>query len=376
MKLFHLPDLGEGLQEAEIVTWHVVEGERVVADQPLVSVETDKAVVEVPSPYSGVITSLNAKEGEIIAVGAVLVEYGGEEAERDAGTVVGSVTQEEPDNSGKSAPTKPAAAPRPAGRAAKASPAVRALARKLGVALETIKPSGPHGNVTSADVRQAAQAGIGTGATGEGEPLRGMRRAMAQRMSESHSRVVPVSVHDEADIGAWTEGTDITVRAIRALVAGCAAEPALNVWFDDEARTILSHKKVNLGVAVDSPEGLFVPVLPGANEKSAAEIRINLADLIEKVKARSVPPEDLRGATITLSNYGALGVRFAQMVVVPPQVAIIGIGKMREDTVVLDGEVRVSRVLPISATFDHRVVTGGEGARFLSAFIDDLQQVE
>ena len=200
-----------------------------------------------------------------------------------------------------------------------------------------------------------------------------MRRVMAQRMSESRSHVVPVSVYDEADIGGWTEGTDITARAIRALVVGCTAESALNVWFDDEAWTIVTHEQVNLGVAVDSPEGLFVPVLRGANERTTTEIRTNLDDLIEKVKIRSILPEDLRGATITLSNYGPLGVRFAQMVVVPPQVAIVGTGEIRDDAVVVDGEIRVTRILPISVTFDHRVVTGGEGARFLRAFIEDLR---
>ena len=144
-----------------------------------------------------------------------------------------------------------------------------------------------------------------------------MRRVMAQRMSESRSHVVPVSVYDEADIGGWTEGTDITARAIRALVVGCTAESALNVWFDDEAWTIVTHEQVNLGVAVDSPEGLFVPVLRGGErENHHRDRRTNLDDLIEKVKIRSILPEDLRGATITLSNYGPLGVRFAQMVVV------------------------------------------------------------
>ncbi len=373
MKTFHLPDLGEGLKEAEIVTWHVAEGERVVTDQPLVSVETDKAVVEVPSPRSGIIGSLNAKEGDLIRVGAVLVEYA-EEDMPDSGTVVGSIKSEESPE--KESAANEQAAPGPEQDflqegSVRATPGVRALARRLGIDINDVTPTGRKGNVTASDVNSAGdRLAAGT----QGERLRGTRRSMAERMSDAHSRVVPAFAADEADVGGWPDGADITGRVIRAIVVGCQAEPAVNAWFDDRALTVLRHDQVNLGIAVDSEHGLFVPVMQDAGGKSTTELREQLQILIGQVEDRSLSPETLKGATLTYSNFGALGVRLAQMVVVPPQVAIVGTGQIREAAIAISGEIKVSRILPVSVAFDHRVVTGGEGARFLRALIGDLEQ--
>ena len=373
MKTFHLPDLGEGLKEAEIVTWHVAEGERVVTDQPLVSVETDKAVVEVPSPRSGIIGSLNAKEGDLIRVGAVLVEYA-EEDMPDSGTVVGSIKSEESPE--KESAANEQAAPGPEQDflqkgPARATPGVRALARRLGVDINDVTPTGRKGNVTASDVNSAGdRLAAGT----QGERLRGTRRSMAERMSDAHSRVVPAFAADEADVGGWPDGADITGRVIRAIVVGCQAEPAVNAWFDDRALTVLRHDQVNLGIAVDSEHGLFVPVIRDAGGKDIKELREQLQILVGQVEGRSLSPETLKGATLTYSNFGALGVRLAQMVVVPPQVAIVGTGQIREAAIAVNGQIKASRVLPVSVAFDHRVVTGGEGARFLRALIGDLEQ--
>ena len=373
MKTFHLPDLGEGLKEAEIVTWHVAEGERVVTDQPLVSVETDKAVVEVPSPRSGIIGSLNAKEGDLIRVGAVLVEYA-EEDMPDSGTVVGSIKSEESPE--KESAANEQAAPGPEQDflqegSVRATPGVRALARRLGIDINDVTPTGRKGNVTASDVNSAGdRLAAGT----QGERLRGTRRSMAERMSDAHSRVVPAFAADEADVGGWPDGADITGRVIRAIVVGCQAEPAVNAWFDDRALTVLRHDQVNLGIAVDSEHGLFVPVMQDAGGKSTTELREQLQILIGQVEDRSLSPETLKGATLTYSNFGALGVRLAQMVVVPPQVAIVGTGQIREAAIAVNGQIKASRVLPVSVAFDHRVVTGGEGARFLRALIGDLEQ--
>ena len=191
MKTFHLPDLGEGLKEAEIVTWHVAEGERVVTDQPLVSVETDKAVVEVPSPRSGIIGSLNAKEGDLIRVGAVLVEYA-EEDMPDSGTVVGSIKPEESPEKESAANEQAAPGPEqdfPQEGLARATPGVRALARRLGVDINDVTPTGRKGNVTASDVKSASDrlaAGI------QGERLRGTRRSMAERMSDAHLSLIHI----------------------------------------------------------------------------------------------------------------------------------------------------------------------------------------
>ena len=373
MKTFHLPDLGEGLKEAEIVTWHVAEGERVVTDQPLVSVETDKAVVEVPSPRSGIIGSLNAKEGDLIRVGAVLVEYA-EEDMPDSGTVVGSIKSEE--SPAKESTSNERAMPSPEQDflqegSTRATPGVRALARRLGIDINDVTPTGRKGNVTASDVNSAGDrlaAGI------QGERLRGTRRSMAERMSDAHSRVVPAFAADEADVGGWPDGADIMGRVIRAIVVGCQAEPAVNAWFDDRALTVLRHDQVNLGIAVDSEHGLFVPVMQDAGGKSTTELREQLQILVGQVEDRSLSPETLKGATLTYSNFGTLGVRLAQMVVVPPQVAIVGTGQIREAAIAVDGQIKASRVLPVSVAFDHRVVTGGEGARFLRALVGDLEQ--
>ncbi len=364
MTAFKLPDLGEGLEEAEIVAWHVNVGDHVVADQPLVSVETDKAVVEVPSPRAGRIAALHGAPGDIVKVGAPLVEYG-DEPEVDAGTVVGEIeSRDEVIDEARAAVERTVAVP------VKATPAVRALARRLHVDLAIVSPSGRDGVVTAADVERAAKV---LAEVGPLEPMRGVRRAMAQRMTRSHLEVVPASVIDDADVDAWPEGTDVTIRLIRAVAAACRAEPSLNAWYDSAEMGRRLHGKIDLGIAVDTKDGLFVPVLRDVGNRDAADLRRGLEHMRADVEARTVPPEELRGATITLSNFGTLGGRYGVPVVVPPQVAILSAGRIEPRVVALDGTPAVHCLLPLSLTFDHRAVTGGEAARFLAAAIADLE---
>jgi pyruvate dehydrogenase E2 component (dihydrolipoamide acetyltransferase) len=364
MKTFNLPDLGEGLQEAEIVDWHVGPGDQVVADQPLVSVETDKAVVEVPSPRAGRIAELFGAAGDIVKVGAPLVAFA-EAAGADTGTVVGELATtderaEEATTAGRGGP----------GVAVKATPAVRALARRKGVDLALISPSGPDGVITAADVERAAADLVEAGPL---EALRGVRRAMATRMAHAHAEVVPATVSDDADVDAW-RGGDVTIRLVRAIVAGCAAEPSLNVWFDSQNHGRRLHAKIDLGIAVDTEDGLFVPVLRDVANRDPADLRRGLERMKADILARTIPPEELRGATITLSNFGSLSGRYAAPVVVPPQVAILSTGRIAARVVAVDGRPAVHRIMPLSLTFDHRVVTGGEAARFLAAVIADLRR--
>ncbi len=365
MITFRLPDLGEGLEEAEIVAWHVAVGDHVVADQPLLSVETDKAVVEVPAPHAGRIVALHGAPGTIVKVGEPLVEIE-EAAGEDAGAVVGELPR------GERPPGVAAGA-----AAVKAAPAVRRRAAELGLDLATVPASGPEGTVTMADLEAAvvaraarpAVAGtatVGGSAGGELLPLRGVRRAMARTMARAHAEVVPATVVDEADVGRWPEGTDVTLRLVRAIVAGCRAEPALNARFLSEAEGRVLEQRIDLGIAVDLPDGLVVPVLRDVANRTPADLRAGLDRLARDVRARTIPLAELKGATITLSNFGMLGGRFAELVVVPPQVAILGAGRIREG-------VRLTRFLPLSLTFDHRAVTGGEAARFLQAVIGDLE---
>jgi pyruvate dehydrogenase E2 component (dihydrolipoamide acetyltransferase) len=374
VRTFILPDLGEGLHEAEIITWHVGVGDTVVADQPLVSVETDKAVVEIPAPWSGRISALHGSAGELVEVGSALVDFDDDAAALEfagiVGSLPGSATPAPP-----SAPvttTPPPRAPIPSsGLTVQASPAVRALAKRLGVELSEVTPTGPGGLATAADVERAAQAPVDDVTF---EPLRGPRRAMAEAMTRSGAEVVPASITDVADVDAWPAATDATARLVRAVVAGCAAEPALNAWLETGATGRRVHKHVDLGIAVDSPDGLFVPVIRNVEQKDAAGVRARLDELIAAVRDRSIAVDDLRGATITLSNFGSLGGQHAVLVVVPPQVAILGAGRAKPQVVAVDGSPAVHRMLPLSLTMDHRAVAGGEAARFLAAVVADLER--
>ncbi len=366
MSSFALPDLGEGLQEAEIVAWHVAEGDHVVADQPLVSVETEKAVVEVPAPQSGRIARLIGKPGDRVKVGAPLVIFE-EGTHADTGTVVGELAQP------AATPAVPSLLP-PASPHVEASPAVRALARERGIDLGHVQGTGPSGTVTRADVERATPSPRTEAA---GEPLKGIRRSMAANMARSHGEVVPATVWDEADIEAWwTPTADVSTRLIRAIAGACAAVPALNARFDGASlrRELLSH--VDLGIAVDTEDGLLVPVLRDVGQASVAELRRKLDEMKEAARTRRLPLADLLGPTITLSNFGTLAGRQAALVVLPPQVAIIGAGRISAQAVPQSGSVGFRHFLPLSLTFDHRVVTGGEAARFLAAMIADLALAE
>lgn len=355
MSSFALPDLGEGLTEAEIVAWHVGEGDHVVADQPLVSVETEKAVVEIPSPHAGRIMQLLAKQGERVKVGAPLIVFA-EGAAVDTGTVVGDL--------GGQGPT-------PTPVKALASPSVRAFAREHGVDLAPLAGSGPGGAVTRADVERA----IGSaGDAAAGEKLAAVRRAMAVNMARAGAEIVPATLWDDADIEPWwSPAADVSVRLVRAIATACATAPALNAWYDGRNMTRRLLPYVDLGIAVDTEEGLIVPVLRDIGRRDAAGLRRDLDALKAATRSRTVALADLRAPTITLSNFGTLSGRHAALVVLPPQVAIVGAGRIAAQAVPSGSDVAIRHLLPLSLTFDHRVVTGGEAARFMKAMIEDLQ---
>jgi 2-oxoisovalerate dehydrogenase E2 component (dihydrolipoyl transacylase) len=365
MKSFLLPDLGEGLHEVEIVNWHVAKGDRVVTDQPLVSVETDKAVVEVPSPYSGTVVNLHGVAGDIIKIGQPLADFDDGAAHADKGTVVGIMPEAEP--------SAPAGESERISRAAvRAIPAVRALAKKLGVDLLAVDATGKDGAITAEDVKRFASA---IAETEPAEPVHGVRRAMAQKMQQSHAEIVPASIHDEADVEDWIQTGDVTVRLIRAMVAGCRTSPVLNAWYSAQDMTLRVRKPVDLGIAINTDDGLFVAVMRNVHERTDMDLRDGLQEMKRCVAAREIPLEDMRGATITLSNFGVFGAgRFANLVVVPPQVAIIGSGTVKPRPWVHDGKAVVRHTLPLSLTFDHRVATGMEAASFLKAMIADLER--
>ena len=367
---FNLPDLGEGLSEAEIVEWHVSIGDEVQGGQRLLSVETDKAVVEIPSPRAARIVALHGNAGDIVFVGAALVEF--EAAESDQGAVVGRLVE---------SPT-PAGAPKPllpdADRTRiRATPRARQRARELGVALADLAPAGEIVQVQDVELAATGSA-AGPTKPEAGARLKGVRRAMARRMTDAHARVVPACVTDEANVSSWGALTKPLPRLVRALVRGCQREPLLNARFDDRTLTLVPQDDINLGIAMETEDGLFVPVLRDAarlcDEEPGAD---GLAAALEALQAcvtdRSIPGQDLRGQTITLSNFGAVAGLHAQMVVVPPQVAILGSGRVVSRLTLNQGLPGTDRILPLSLTFDHRAITGVEACRFLAAVIDDLQ---
>lgn len=367
MKYFKLPDLGEGLQEAEIVEWHIKPGDTVEEDQIIVSVETAKAIVDVPSPQAGEIAALFGGEGDLVHIGEPLVEYAGQE-QADTGTVVGKMkTAEEASQvdhfiiggaTGSNATNQPLA-----------TPAIRALAKRMNVDLSQVDGTGKHGMISQQDVERAAQL---VKDFGEAKPLRGVRRAMAKNMEKAHSEVAKVTILDDVDIHAWYPGSDPTMRLVRAMAKACQEEPNLNAWFDGTSMTMRLIDKVDLGIAVDTPDGLFVPVLRDITQRSLEDLREGLDRLRADVKSRTIPPKEMSGATITLSNFGTLAGRYGNPVIVPPMVAILGAGRIREEVVAYHGDITIHPMLPLSLSFDHRTITGGEAARFLKVVMDDL----
>jgi len=419
MRRFNLPDLGEGLQEAEIVRWHVAVGDQVEVDQPMVAMETAKAVVEVPSPWGGVILALHGKPGDTIATGAPLVDFQAE------GTGAEPPSTAQPAAATASAPSAHAAqatgaalarggvvghmpetdqvlgtAPQPGIRAAgqrrnRVVPAARELARRLGVDVDALSGSGAAGLVTLDDVLAAQPAAASepvapmpritsalrpaiadgdTASSGEMEVLRSLRRAMAQSMTLARDSVMECTVFDDADIEGWLQGGDYTVRLLRAIAAGCRAEPGLNAWFDGSTHGRRLFNPIHVGIAVDTADGLLVPVIRDAGKRDAAALRTEVNRLKNGARDRTLPASDLRDFTIMLSNFGVMAGRYATPVVVPPAVAILGAGRISRDVVAVDDRVEAHRRIPLSLTFDHRCVTGGEAVRFLAAVIEDLQQ--
>ena len=392
MTTFNLPDLGEGLPEAEIVHWHVAVGDRVETDDPLVSVETAKAVVEVPSPQSGIIAHLYAREGDVVETGAPLVDFAAAgstmakpaqektETSDDSGTVVGNVP------SGGEVVAETAIAGGSRGRKrgrVKATPAVRTQAKRLGIDLSTITPTGKNGQITRADLSNAHGAGSAASAAQSARPalqpgqtvsLRGPRRAMAQSMSLSRDQVALCTLFDDADINEWLDKRDFTARLLRAIVAGCVAEPGLNGFYDPDAMSHQIESRVDIGMAVDTDDGLIVPVVRNVEGKGPDEIRSAVSAIKHATRDRSVLPADMVNYTITLSNFGTLAGRYATPIMVPPTVAIVGSGKLQHDVVAVMGGIEAHRRIPLSLSFDHRCVTGGEAARFLAAMIQDLEK--
>lgn len=387
MTTFYLPDLGEGLPNAEIRQWHVATNEFIKVDQPMVAMETAKALVDIPAPFSGKVTKLYGKAGDIISTGSSLIDIEEEHPTNhiDKATVVGKLQLGNDVIEGPAAGIiEPESSTTHINNSIKATPAIRALAKKNRVNLADCVGTGPYGQITVADlekfIQQESPKEIVTSATTATtipaepyEALRGARRAMAMAMKQSHQSVVPVTLVDDADIHMWPEKTDVSLRLIRAIMVACQREPRLNAWFDEANLALCQRNQIDLGIAMDAPEGLFVPVLKDIANSSAVNLRKTIEKFKIEVKNRSISPRDLLGATFVLSNVGVFAGRYASPIIIPPMVAILAVGRITESVVAEQGKPVVHKLLPLSLTVDHRVITGGEAARFLSALILDLQ---
>ena len=405
---FKFPDIGEGLTEGEIVRWLVKEGDEIKEGQPLVEVETDKALAEIPSPRTGVILKIVAKEKEIVKVGQVIVIFG-EKGEILAAPpprpksvgVVGELEEAPEEISAVAAKAEPVRLALVSEHAL-ATPAVRALAKELGVDINKMKGTGPEGRVLERDVRQVAEGKekpmeevkkpvkvkkYDLYGYVERIPLRGVRRSIAKAMVKSKYTAPHVTTMDEADVtelwkirekekkAAEKKGIKLTILPfiIKAVIAGLMEHPYLNATLDDENEEIILKKYYNIGFATDTPEGLMVPVVKNAKDKSILQLAEDLTKLAEKARNRTIDLADLKGGTFTITNYGALGGIYGTPIINYPEVAILGVGKIKDMPVVEDGKIEIRKILHLALSFDHRVVDGGEAARFLNTVIARLE---
>lgn len=456
---FRLPDIGEGLTQAEIVRWLVGEGEHVEADQPIVEVETDKAVVEIPSPYAGVVVAHGGAEGEVIEVGAVLVTIGepgeapvtppdagitgpadggvGEEGTQpeqrapepeqrapepdsvsapSAAPIVGTLSEEAEDLSAINSD------PTPASAAVKALPIVRKLARENDVDLAAVSGTGPGGRVTRADVEAAIEeaapqpepsraepethpphavsdvaVGAGHGISDEEmmadetvarsddrrQPMSRLRRTISANMSKSWAEIPHVTTFDDVDATRLLEvrralgdrhGHKIPIEAliVKAVLPAIDEFPQFNASIDGD--DLVLHGARNIGIAVDTPEGLMVAVIADADQKSVLELAAEVRRLGEGAKERTLAPDELMGQTFTVSNIGAVGGGHGTPIVPYGTVAILSVGRAQLQPVVYDGDLAIAPVMPLSLSYDHRVIDGAVGRRFTALLLENLEE--
>ena len=385
---FKLPDLGEGITEGEIRKWLVKEGDSIEEHQTILEIETDKAVVEVPSPKKGKILKINKEEGDIAKVGEVLMTIAEE----------GEAIEEKPKTKAEEAP---AVEERPKSvsvvgvlpeeeEGILATPAARALARELGVNLETIKGSGPGGSITKEDVTKASEKVKKSeeiyGIT-ERIPLKGLRRTIAKNLLTAHQTMVFVTIMDEADVtDLWNirerekkvlqeKGIHLTFLPffMKALQHSLVEHPYLNASLDGEKEEIIVKKYYNVGIAVDTPDGLMVPVIKDVDKKTVRELASEIQDLSQKAKERKIKLEEMRGSSFTISNWGHFGGTFATPVINYPDAAILGTGRIADKPWVKEGQIVIRKILPLSLTFDHRVTDGADAATFLSKVMRYLE---
>lgn len=400
---FRFPDVGEGIQEGEIVKWHIKEGDGVEEDQTLAEVETDKAIVEIPSPYKGTILKIHFQEKDIVKVGEVLVTIGqkGDTAAEDEAVpvdkdspledkpsqgIVGEIVESDKEIKDVSA-----------------TPKVRRMAKDLGIDIESVKGTGPLGRITEEDIHKTKELPLSPKpekkpglkikakydfyGSLERIPLRGVRRATAKRMFESVSKAAHVTHFDEADVTelvkirgelkgkAEEKKIKLTYLPfiIKAVVAALKIHPFLNATMDDDEEEVILKKYYNIGVAVDIPDGLIVPVVKAADQKSLFVLAEEIQNLAISARERNLDMADIKGGTFSITNVGMIGGEFATPIINYPEVGILATMKISDRARVENGVVVVKKTLPLCLAFDHRVIDGAEVARFMNTVINLLE---
>jgi pyruvate/2-oxoglutarate dehydrogenase complex dihydrolipoamide acyltransferase (E2) component len=430
-RVFNVPDLGEGLEDAEIVEWKVSEGDSVELNQPLVEVNTAKALVEIPSPYAGTILKLHGADGDVVKVGGPLVSFDvaeqpaeepaeGGGPKREAVLVGYGVDQDskpkrrrrlQPPGERKAPAARPPSAPAPTASPSgatgvRATPPVRRLAREQGVDLSTVAGSGPNGRITREDVLHAAGPAVGSEARAQeglaqGErrarapsearaegppgqdvrvPMKGIRRLIAQKMARSWQEIPHVTTFHPAD-ATWLEafrrelteesGTRVSGLAVivRALVEVLRDHPNLNSTYDTEAEEIVLRRSYHVGIAADTERGLMVPVVRDVDRKGVATVATEMAEVVGRARDGSASPEDLTGSTITVTNYGVFGSQAGTPIINFPEAAILGVGSIRPQPAVVDGRVEARPVLTLALSFDHRILDGADADRAMQDLV-------
>lgn len=407
---FKFPDVGEGITEGEIVKWKVKEGDKISQDQVLAEIETDKAVVEIPSPKAGIILKIHHKEGDTIKVGETLVTIGvkgekiptskkaekapkkGKPEKKESFGVVGEI----PETLEVPVPVK-RELPRKERKEILVLPAVRRLAKELHVDLGTVQGTGKEGRVTEEDVRKAGEKPKPAIAKVTKKydmwgyvdrvPLKGIRKVTAKHMKEAVAASALVTSTDDADVTDLWEirqkekdkakavGVYLTFMPfiVKAVVAALQKHPYLNASLEEESEEIILKKYYNIGIAVDLEGGLIVPVVKGVDQKSILQLGKEIQDLADKAKERKIDLADLKGGTFTITNFGSIGGVYATPIPNHPEVAILGTGRIADKAVVVEGEIKVRKVLPLSLTFDHRVLDGAEAQRFMNTLKEHLE---
>lgn len=413
-----LPELGEGVTEGELVKWLVKVGDTVKVDQPIAEFMTDKATVEVPTPTAGVVKALKAKEGDVIKVEQTLIEL-----EAGAGAVAAAPAAKTHEAKPAPAPVVAAAAPAPVAAASMSSaetyfppvadskvlatPATRRLAREMSVDINALKGSGLAGRVTREDVIQH-QGGMTVvapskapgmsiprpayqgpaGAQEERVALRGIRKKIAENMQMAKAIIPHFTLMDEANVSglvqlrdslktlAEKEGTKITYLpfVMKALIATIRQFPQFNSSIDDAAQEIVYKKYFNIGFAADTPNGLVVPVIKNADQKTILELSKEIIDLSKRARDGKLKPEEMKGATITITNIGSVGGTYATPIINHPEVAILGMYKIQDKVIVENGEFKVVKAMNYTITADHRLIDGAVAANFLKAFFQRIEQ--